>query len=520
MREMRNRTAVIHFFRQYWILLFIIALKFVLQFVLVNPYYELHRDEFLHLDQAAHPAWGYISVPPLTSVISKLIFLLGGDEFWIRFFPALFGALTILFTWLIVETAGGGLISKVIASLAMLFSVFVRLNILFQPNAFDYLAWTVIFYLVINYIKTGNKKWLWFIAVAIAIGFYNKYSIVFLIFGLFCGLLLTTERRVFLRPFFWTACLLALILVAPNLIWQYKNHFPVIDHMRVLKENQLDNNSAAGFLASQVKIILGSLPLVITAIFALLFYKPFRLYRFIVWSFLVVMLLFTFLKAKDYYSLGLYPIMIAFGSVFVENALKYRIRSAVIFAIILFNLIVFASMIQYVMPVFNPIQITGKKAIFEKLGMLRWEDGKNHHLPQDFADMTGWKEMADKAYAAYRMIPVDERQSTLVFCDNYGETGALNYYNRGKMKEAFSFNTDYIYWLPKMSHIQNVILIGEKPDDEVIKLFREFELTGVVENEYSRERNTGIYILKGADPSFTDVFYRIAEERKLNLDIF
>jgi hypothetical protein len=26
--------------------------------------------------------------------------------------------------------------------------------------------------------------------------------------------------------------------------------------------------------------------------------------------------------------------------------------------------------------------------------MLRWEDGKNHNLPQDFAEMPGWKEMA------------------------------------------------------------------------------------------------------------------------------
>jgi hypothetical protein len=517
---MPNRNTVINFFRHYWILLAIIALKFVLQFVLVNPYYELHRDEFLHLDQAAHPAWGYISVPPLTSIFSKLIFLLGGNEFWVRFFPALFGALTILFIWLIVESAGGGIFSKVTASLAMLFSVFVRLNVLYQPNAFDYLAWTVIFYLILNYIRTGNQKWVWFVAMAIALGFYNKYSVAFLIFGLICGLLLTSERRIFLKPFFWAACLLALILVTPNLIWQYKNHFPVIDHMRVLKENQLDNNSVVGFLAGQVKLIFGSIPLVIVAFFALFFYRPFRPYRFVSWSFLVVMLLFTLLKAKDYYSLGLYPVMIAFGSVFVENALKHRIRNAVIFAVILFNLVIFTAMIQYVMPVFDPVQITGKKAIFEKLGMLRWEDGKNHHLPQDFADMTGWKEMAEKAYCAYKMIPVDEQQNTLVFCDNYGETGALNYFNRGKMKEAFSFNTDYIYWLPKMSHIQNIILVGEKPDDEVVKLFREVELTGVVENEYARERNTGIYILKDADPSFTGVFYRIVEERKRNLDIF
>ena len=41
----------------YWILIVFVALKLVLQFVLVNPVYELHRDEFLHLNQANHLAF-------------------------------------------------------------------------------------------------------------------------------------------------------------------------------------------------------------------------------------------------------------------------------------------------------------------------------------------------------------------------------------------------------------------------------------------------------------------------------
>jgi hypothetical protein len=50
--------------------------------------------------------------------------------------------------------------------------------------------------------------------------------------------------------------------------------------------------------------------------------------------------------------------------------------------------------------------LPGCKVRFEKLGLLKWSDGKNHQLPQDFADMQGWKEMADKAFLAYKMISV------------------------------------------------------------------------------------------------------------------
>ena len=78
------------------ILISFIALKFLLQYILISPEYELQRDEYLHLDQANHLAWGYLSVPPFTSWNSYIIQLLGNSVYWIKFFPALFGALTIV----------------------------------------------------------------------------------------------------------------------------------------------------------------------------------------------------------------------------------------------------------------------------------------------------------------------------------------------------------------------------------------------------------------------------------------
>lgn len=508
------------FIQNYWILLIIVAAKMILQFVLVNPYYELHRDEFLHLDQADHLAFGYISVPPFTALVSKLIFLFGGGIFWVRFFPALFGALTIVFAWLITEELGGRVVSKLLVSMALLFSVLLRLNVLFQPNSFDILIWTVIFYYLIKYVNTLDTKCLWYLAVSIVLAFYNKYSVAFLITGLFAGFLFTSQRKIFTVKTFWKALLLIVLLILPNLIWQIHNHFPVIDHMRVLKENQLDNNSSTGFIESQIKIFFGSLPLIICALIALAFYKPFKPYKFILICFATAMALFAFLKAKDYYALGLFPVIIASGSVFLDKNLKRIWKPAIISFLIILNLILSISFGKLVMPVLSPAEIIRDKATFEKFGLLRWEDGKSHPLPQDFSDMTGWREMSAKALEAYKMIPDSELENTLVFCDNYGQTGALNYYNRGKMKEAYSFNTDYIFWLPRMENIKNVVAVGEKPDEEVIAMFQNYRIIGYVENEFSREKGTGIYLFTGAIPSFTDFFYKMAESRKMVLDIF
>jgi len=63
------------------ILISLIIFKFIMQYQLISPTYELQRDEFLHIDQANHLAWGYLSVPPLTSWISYLIKILGNSVF-------------------------------------------------------------------------------------------------------------------------------------------------------------------------------------------------------------------------------------------------------------------------------------------------------------------------------------------------------------------------------------------------------------------------------------------------------
>jgi hypothetical protein len=496
----------------------LIAIKFILQFTLVNPVYELHRDEFLHLDQAFHPAAGYISTPPFTSWIASVIYFFGGGLFWIRFFPAFFGVLTIVFTWLIVEEFGGKMPAKILTSISLIFSIYIRLNVLFQPNAFDILAWTIIFFLTIKYIKKQQVNWLFLLSLIIALALYNKYTIVFLIIGLILGLLLTEQRIVFKKRAFYLSIALSLLIILPNIFWQIKNHFPVIYHMQALNESQLVNVNRIDFLFDQVKYgVIGILTL--AAIWALVFFKPFRSFRFIGWTFAIVMILFTISRAKSYYTLGLYPVLFALGSVYLEVIFK-KWRIVLITVLALINIVVFFVIVKYLMPFQNPSEIIANRKVYEKMGLLRWEDGKNHLLPQDFADMIGWREMAEKSLIAYKMIPTNELENTLIYCDNYGQTGALNYYNRTKMPEAYSFNTDYIYWLPDLKNIKNIVFIGNLPSKEVMDMFKDFKLVGVVENEFARERGTKIFLLMGANPDFTEWFYKKAEERKRNFNIF
>ncbi len=375
-----NTNKLKEFINSYWVLLLIITIKLILQFILVNPIYELHRDEFLHLDQAKHLAFGFISVPPLTSLFSKIIFLCGGGIFWVRLFPALFGTFTIIFTWFIVETLGGRLFSKILASCALLFSVLMRINILYQPNSFDILAWTIIFFLLIKFVQSEKTKWLYLLSIIIAIGFYNKYNLAFLLIGLVVGFALTSQRKLFLNSSFWKSFGLILLLCLPNLIWQIVHHFPVLQHMKVLQHNQLDHNTSLGFLKSQFFFFLGSLPLSVGALFAFIRFKPFKHFQFIGIGFVIIISLFAYLKAKDYYALGLYPVLFAFGSVYFENILSRKLKIVIIPLLIIINFGLFSLTIKFVFPILTPSEIIQHEAIFEKMGLLRWEDGENHSL--------------------------------------------------------------------------------------------------------------------------------------------
>jgi hypothetical protein len=489
-----------------------ILFKFILQYSLISSDYDLQRDEYLHLDQAHHLAWGYQSVPPFTSWISYIIYLLGNSVFWIKFFPALFGALTIVVVWKAIKELKGNLFALVLGATCVLFSSLLRLNTLYQPNSFDVLCWTTFYFILIKYFNSENTKWLFIGAVVFAFGFLNKYNIGFLFIGLVPALLVTKQRKIFVQPKLYVALILGLLIITPNLLWQFQNNFPVIHHLKELADTQLVHVDRLDFLKSQLFFFIGSFLVIVSGLVALLFYKPFRKYKPFFWSLLFTLAVFIYFKAKDYYAIGLYPIYIAFGAVFLGEQLKEGWKRYLTPVLIVFPMLVFIRMYKTDFPNKSPEYIVTHAKEYEKYGLHRWEDGKEHLLQQDFADMVGWKELAVKVDSVCATMP--DLEHTLILCDNYGQAGAINYYTTNKKVVASSFNADYINWLPLDMKIKNVILVKEEDDDDPerkveIPLFDTVYLATKRINKYAREPEISIYLLKGAK---IDVNKRIKEE--------
>jgi 4-amino-4-deoxy-L-arabinose transferase-like glycosyltransferase len=167
-----------------------------------------------------------------------LIQFLGNDEFWVRLMPALIGGLTLLVVWKTVESLGGNLFALSLSAIALIFSAMARLNILFQPNSMDILCWTLVLFTLVRYFQSEQPKWIYLLALSFAFGFLNKYNIAFLGLGLLPALILTSQRSILSNRHLYFALILALLLISPNLNWQWENGFPILFHMQQLSKHQ------------------------------------------------------------------------------------------------------------------------------------------------------------------------------------------------------------------------------------------------------------------------------------------
>ncbi|WP_371199291.1 hypothetical protein [Flammeovirga sp. OC4] len=166
---------------------------------------------------------------------------------------------------------------------------------------------------------------------------------------------------------------------------------------------------------------------------------------------------------------------------------------------------------DFAFPNQKPEYIIEHKEEYESLGLLRWEDGKNHHIPQDYADMLGWSELASKVDKAYNRI--NSPDQVLVLCDNYGQAGAINYYTQNAIK-AVSFDADYVNWFDlekEYSHLIRVKNRREKQNElkETSPYFETSIEYDSITNPYAREFGTTIFIFEG---SKIDINSRIEEE--------
>lgn len=484
------------------------AAKLMIALAGVHPLFELHRDELLYVAEARHLAWGYLEAPPLLSLLAWLSGLIGPGEIWIRLWPALFGSLTFWITGKIVIGLGGKGFALCLVFLSFIFSAFLRTHFLFQPNFLDIFFWTWCAYLLFQYIRNEDNRLIYFFGIAAGLGLLSKYSMAIFLLALLFALAFSAHRTVFRKKQLYLSMGICLLILLPNLIWQYQTNFPVTYHMEELHDKQLRYIQPVTFLTEQFLMTLPVCFLWLTGLWFVFRHPAGRPYRVFGWTFLLILLLLLLFKGKAYYALGIYPVLFAFGVFYFEAIC--RTRSWVRYGGLAFIVLTGIPTIPILLPVFAPDQLAAyyRFARLEDIGLLQWEDRQNHALPQDFADMLGRRELAQKTTAAFKKIPGTQQVNTVIFCDNYGQAGGLNFYGPPELPEAVSASASFLLWIPEYQQIDHVIWIGEPPPPEsgLESAFNEVIVLDSITTPLSREFGTRIKWYRNADTLFTTRF--------------
>lgn len=448
-----------------------------------NQNYGFHRDELLHLSVSEHLDWGFVEFPPFIALIGKLSYwffdysLLG-----VRLFPTLAGAGILILCCLIAIELGGKSKAILLAGVCVLaFLPFYRNHTLFQPVAFDQLFWTLGFYFFIKFINSENKKHLLFLGISLGFGLMNKYTILVWAFGIFIGLFFYQKGRLYKNKWLYISALISFLIFLPNIIWQFQHDFPLLKHLEALYGSQLNERSPMQFGLEQLNFPF-TLVVSLFGLLALLIGNNLKKYRAIGLASLVIFATMWLLSSKAYYVFAIYPVLFAAGAVKIESLLAKKPTLLYLIAVLVFV----PSL--YFIPELTPILPIEKYVAYAGLK----EENGRVELMGDYADMFGWEEQVKLVDSVYRSLNPKERETCVLWAENYGEAGALKIIGKKyNLPNPISRHVSFWYWGFGNENATVWISLGNEKQ-AVDYIFEEVKLVKIITHKYAIGEENGI----------------------------
>ena len=427
--------------------------------------YGFHRDELYFIEGGHHPDWAQpdnpMTVPLLAAAWHDLV---GGSLLGFRVLPALVAGGTVLLAAWTSQLVGGKPVHQTVtAALMASTSILLATGHLFSTTTFDLALTTATVALLIKAIAAPASLSTW-LALGITAGLAMEIKVLPAIVLASCAIaiLIIGNRTVFRRAGPWLAAAVALLLAAPNLIWQTAHGWPMA---------QIAQNIAAGgstssqerWLVVPLHLLMAGPAAAIVLIIGLV--APFRLtalrpYRWLPVAYGIMLVLVVATGGKPYYLAGFFAAGLALGAqpvvTFLSGALWRRVTAVVLGVILVVPTIVFALPIA---PVGSPVfQIAVA-------------------VNPDQAETVGWDKWVRTVERASRTL---DPNSSIVLARNYGEAGALSREHRLRPTSAippvYSGHNAYGEWGPPPEVATSAVVVGDFSTSEVETWFAECTL--------------------------------------------
>jgi hypothetical protein len=202
---------------------------------------EIQEDEAYYALYGEHLAWGYFDHPPMVGLMTFLSSIFFSGTLSVRFFTIIASCLSLFVIWKIVNGTAfrqaqrpaasvevpepvEGPTSKHVFLFFTLACSIVMFNIygfVTTPDA-SLILFSALFLLVYQrYLEEETWPKALLMGVSMALMIYSKYHAF-----LFLGLIVLSNLKLLKDGKFWVACLLALALLTPHVLWQVSNDFP------------------------------------------------------------------------------------------------------------------------------------------------------------------------------------------------------------------------------------------------------------------------------------------------------
>jgi hypothetical protein len=492
----------------------LVAAKLAVHLPLLGRY-GTFRDELYFLDCARHLDWGYVDHAPLVAVYAKVALLLGGSLPALRLIPALAGAALVALAVLLARELGGGRVAQAAAGGAVLVSpIFLMLGSVMTMNAFEPLFWMGAAWVLLRLVRTGDSRlWLAFGAL-VGLGLENKHSTVFFGVAVAAAVVLTPLRRELARPWIWLGAAVALLLFAPNLIWQWQHGFPTLEDLRNVRES--GKNVELGPLAFLVQQILMVHPVLFplwTAGLAHLLAGRGRVFRALGLVYLALLGIFMALHGKNYYLAPAYPMLFAAGGVAFEawtaRVAAVRLRHGL--RAVSAALVVAAGALTapLSLPLLDPPDFLAYQA-WLGIAPEKTEVAHDGPLPQLWGDQFGWPELAADVAAVVRALPPEDRARACIFANNYGEAGALNHFGPALgLPPVVSGHQTHFFWGPK-DCTGEVLVVTQDDRESLERWCTAVEEAGHHEHPWGMaEENGAIWVCRGLKLPLSEAWPRV-----------
>ncbi len=460
--------------------------------VFANQHYGYFRDELYFIVCGRHPAWGYVDQPPLIPLIAGFAdWLAPGSLLALRSVPAIFAAATVVATVWLTRRIGGGAFAQWLAGICALVAPFyLSQGLILITDLFMPLAWTGCAALLIDMLLTRDyRRWIW-IGVIAGLTLWSKYLILFDLAALALAIPFTPLRRSLLTPWPYLAGLIAIVIILPNALWQWHHGWPFLELGAAGVAGKNTALSLPQYLFSEILLMNPAATLVWGAGLAAMALAPrWSLYRVFALQYAALVLIEVALHGKDYYIASLYPPLFAVGAAVIEATVRPVLARGVLFAAIALVGVIGAPLAIPILPVDRFI------AYQDRLGIkpIPMERRDLAALPQIYADMFGWREMAKAVSDAYWALPENERAKAVFLGGNYGEAAAIDVFG-DRLPPSIAGHNNYFIWGPR-GHDGAVIIRLFSNMDFARASYARVDVVGKLDNPYAMPDETNLYVV-------------------------